>query len=108
LFKIIEKSGVLSTPTKIPFERTQVENSAKIYWPKMHLFSSTGQGILPRICFDTLVQEGTQTIFLIPKGHQVDVNQELINAGITQEAWTDGGERVVDMESEDEDEDEEL
>ena len=67
----------------------------------MHLFSSTGQGILPRMCFDTLVQGGTQTIFLIPKGHEVDVNQELINAGIQEEPMDEGG-RVVEIESDSE------
>jgi hypothetical protein len=102
LFKIVEKSKISSTPTAIPFERTQVENLAKRYWPKMHLFSSTGHGILPRTCFDTLVQEGTQTIFFIPKGHQVEVNQELINAGIREDARMDEGERVVEIESENE------
>jgi hypothetical protein len=102
LFTIVEKSKVSSAPTAIPFERTQVENLAKRYWPKMHLFSSTGQGILPQMCFDTLVQEGTQTIFLIPKGHQVDVNQELINAGIQEDPWMDEGERVVEIESDEE------
>jgi hypothetical protein len=54
------------------------------------------------MCFDTLVQEGTQTIFLIPKGHQVEVNQELINAGIREDARMDEGERVVEIESENE------
>jgi hypothetical protein len=102
LFKIVENGRVSSTPPAIPFERTQVENSAKGYWPEMHLLSSTGQGVLPRICFDTLVQDGTQTIFLIPKGHQVDVNQELINAGIRKDARIDEGGQVVEIESEDE------
>jgi hypothetical protein len=89
LFKFVEGGKITSVLTGLPFERAPVENLAKKYWPKMHLFSSTGRGISPKKCYDILVQDGAQTIFLIKKGDRVDVNEELINAGI---------ERVVEIE----------
>ena len=103
LFRLLGTAAISDVLATVPFERTEVENMAKKYWPKMQLFASNGQGVLPRMCFDTLTKGKAQTIFLTEKGHQIDVNQELVNAaGIIQDARTDEDERVVEIQSDNE------
>ena len=92
----------LSVLTTVPFEREKVENLANTFWPEMQLFSSTGKGVLPRMCFDTLIQDNARTIYLWKRGPQIEVSPALINAGIPEDARTDEGERVVEIESENE------
>jgi hypothetical protein len=99
LFKVIEKGKVRSVLAILPYERIPVKTLAKQYWPEMHMFSSTGKGIVPRICFNTLAQDGSQTIFLIKKGDQIDVNKELVSAGIRRDPRLDESERVNEIES---------
>lgn len=68
----------------------------------MHLFSPSGQAVLPKRCFDALLQAGSQTIFLIQKRQDVNVRRELVKAGIMEDPHISESERVVELDSDNE------
>lgn len=81
-FKIVRDKRMVDIPTSwlvAPSEFERVMN--KSIRKGVHLFTTQGRGLTAKSCFDAVVNDGTRTVLLIPKGEEIEIDGQLIASG---------------------------
>jgi hypothetical protein len=79
IFVQVWQNGVLEDQrTSLSMDQSEVERFAtKQIRKDMFLFNTLGRALTPKNCFDAIINDGTQTLIIVP-GSQLDISRQLV------------------------------